>query len=202
MAIVLDPDGYGGNPEIAYLTGHTSASGTATILRGQEGTTARAHIQDTPWVHSATSKDFDAAGGGVGLIGLTSYAPGSDTTILNAGTSTSVAAVDSTNLTVAFTAPPSGKVLVRLSALTLVSTVGNSIFWGLLDGSNAQVGKLDYMMTYATAMRASASLYVSGLTAGTAYTYKWAYKVNSGNASVFGGPTYGDAIMEVWAVNI
>lgn len=58
MAIVLDPDGYGGNPEIAYITGHTTAAGTATILRGQEGTTARAHLQDTPWVHSATAADF------------------------------------------------------------------------------------------------------------------------------------------------
>jgi hypothetical protein len=56
--IVFDPDGYGGNPEIAYLTGHTTSAGTATILRGQEGSTARAHLQDTPWVHSATTYDF------------------------------------------------------------------------------------------------------------------------------------------------
>ncbi len=58
MVVVLDPDGYGGNPEIAYLTGHTASAGTATLLRGQEGSTARAHLQDTPWVHSATVADF------------------------------------------------------------------------------------------------------------------------------------------------
>lgn len=58
MVIVLDPDGYGGTPEIAYLTGHTSAAATATILRGQEGSTARPHLQDTPWVHSAVVSDY------------------------------------------------------------------------------------------------------------------------------------------------
>ncbi len=58
MVIVLDPDGFGGNPEIAYLTGHTAAASTATLLRGQEGTTARAHLQDTPWVHSAVVSDY------------------------------------------------------------------------------------------------------------------------------------------------
>jgi len=59
MVIVLDPDGYAGSPEIVYLTGHVSSAATATLLRGQEGTTARAHLQDTPWVHSATTRDFD-----------------------------------------------------------------------------------------------------------------------------------------------
>jgi hypothetical protein len=59
--IVLDPDGVAGAPEIVYVTAHTGSATTATILRGQEGTTARAHVQDTPWVHGPTVRDHECA---------------------------------------------------------------------------------------------------------------------------------------------
>lgn len=59
MPIVLDPDGVGGEPEIVWVTAHTAAATTATILRGQEGTTARAHNRDVPWSHGPTKKDGD-----------------------------------------------------------------------------------------------------------------------------------------------
>lgn len=58
-AVVLDPDGINGSPEIIYITAHSATFGTATIARGQEGTTARQHDRDTTWVHSATALDFD-----------------------------------------------------------------------------------------------------------------------------------------------
>lgn len=58
MAITLDPDGIYGAPEIAYITSLTVGATSATILRGQEGTTARAHLIDTPWVHSPTVRDY------------------------------------------------------------------------------------------------------------------------------------------------
>lgn len=57
LAIVLDPDGLDGAPEVAYVTALTGGSGSATIARGQEGTTARAHAATTPWVHAATLRD-------------------------------------------------------------------------------------------------------------------------------------------------
>lgn len=57
MPIVLDPDGRYGEPEIAYITAHTASATTATILRGQEGTTARAHQRDINWSHGPTSLD-------------------------------------------------------------------------------------------------------------------------------------------------
>lgn len=59
MALVLDPDGFAGAPEIVYITAHSAAATTATILRAQEGTTARQHDRDMAWVHSVTVKDFD-----------------------------------------------------------------------------------------------------------------------------------------------
>lgn len=58
--ITVDPLGDGGAPEIVYVTAHTAAATTATVLRGREGTTARAHAAETPWVHGPTGADFGA----------------------------------------------------------------------------------------------------------------------------------------------
>jgi len=58
-AITLDPDGVGGAPEVVIVTAHTASATSATVLRGQEGTTARAHSLSTAWVHSPTVRDFD-----------------------------------------------------------------------------------------------------------------------------------------------
>lgn len=56
--IVLDPDG---TPEIVYVTAHTAAATTATILRAQEGTVAVEHLRDTPWIHGPVTSDFSAS---------------------------------------------------------------------------------------------------------------------------------------------
>lgn len=56
--ITLDPDGIYGAPEVAYVTAYTVGATSATILRGQEGTTARQHLMDTPWVHGPTVRDI------------------------------------------------------------------------------------------------------------------------------------------------
>jgi len=62
--IVINPEGDPSNaltaPEIVYVTAHTSSATTATVARGQEGTTARAHAAGTPWVHGASKEDFSA----------------------------------------------------------------------------------------------------------------------------------------------
>jgi hypothetical protein len=60
MAIVLDPDGIDGAPEVAYITDLTASAtstGATGLLRGQEGTTARAHLRDIPWVHAPTLRE-------------------------------------------------------------------------------------------------------------------------------------------------
>lgn len=51
---VFDPDGRSGEPEIFYITAHTAAATTATIVRGREGTTARQHDRDTRWSNVMT----------------------------------------------------------------------------------------------------------------------------------------------------
>lgn len=58
MAIVLDPTGVGGNPEIVWVTAHTASATSATITRGQEGTTARQHALAIAWAHIPTILDY------------------------------------------------------------------------------------------------------------------------------------------------
>lgn len=57
LSITLDPDGIFGAPEIVWVTAHVAGATTATILRAQEGTTARSHKQDVDWSHGPTAMD-------------------------------------------------------------------------------------------------------------------------------------------------
>lgn len=59
MWITLDPDASGGAPEIVKVTAHTASATSATIVRAQQGTTARAHLQNTVWKHAVTASDLD-----------------------------------------------------------------------------------------------------------------------------------------------
>lgn len=61
-AIILDPDGMFGAPEVAWVTAHTAGLTTCTLARGQEGTTARQHDRDVPWVHGSTLREQEAIG--------------------------------------------------------------------------------------------------------------------------------------------
>ena len=80
-ALILDPDGIHGAPEIVWVTAHSASSTTATIARAQESTSAREHLRDTYWVHTATIYDFeqDLVAGEVGLTGALSIPNGVDT---------------------------------------------------------------------------------------------------------------------------
>lgn len=62
MWLVIDPAGAVGAPEVVKVTAHTAAATTATIVRGQQGSVARAWPVGTSWDHSPTA--FDLAGGG------------------------------------------------------------------------------------------------------------------------------------------
>lgn len=58
LPIVLDPDGNDGAPEVIYVTALTDGADSATITRAQEGTAAREHVANTPWVHAPTLRDI------------------------------------------------------------------------------------------------------------------------------------------------
>jgi hypothetical protein len=97
----------------------------------------------------------------------------------------SIADVDSTNLSVTFTVPASGKVLVVLSAYV----EGASSVFGLRQSTTtiAESSGLG-----ADGEFKSARLYVDGLTPSASLTWKFAwYRLSSGTASIYGGGNAG-----------
>jgi microcystin-dependent protein len=59
VKVVLDPEATGGEPEIVYVTAHSASSESATIVRGREGTTGRAHDDQVEWRLVLTSADAE-----------------------------------------------------------------------------------------------------------------------------------------------
>lgn len=205
LAVILDPDGSFGAPEVAYVTLHTAGANTATIARGQEGTTARQHDRDVPWVHAPTLKDFDAPNGGVGIIGYNSYNPASIGS--TSSSSATFADVDATNMKVTFTAPPSGRVMVVLSALTLVQTSTEYMDWNLRDAGGDVAGTTKRALggLGGAQLAVAACIDKSGLTPGTSYTWKWGLARSAGTGAnvvtTYYGGVAGSAVMTVYAIN-
>lgn len=56
--ICLDPKRVFGEPEIVVVTSHSASATVATIVRGQYGTTARSHPQNTTWAHVPLDEDY------------------------------------------------------------------------------------------------------------------------------------------------
>lgn len=71
MWLTLDPNGDDGAPEIVKVTAHSASATSVTVVRAQQGTTARSHDLNTVWNHSWTKED---AAGSIGLIELLSPA--------------------------------------------------------------------------------------------------------------------------------
>lgn len=143
------------------------------------------------------------------LLTTVNYAPGTAATY--SSTSTTLAAIDTTNLTAGFVAPASGKVLVKLSAQAN-ATASTPGWWGVLDhtsgnlyGSAVQVVEVTSGGIVANSF---ASILITGLTPGTSYQIDWAHatqtaantmstKAGTMGKTVASGP--GPALMEVWA---
>ena len=150
------------------------------------------------------------------LIARTAYGPSTATTynaIVNI--TTGVTALDATNLFVTFPGPPSGSVLVKLTAFchglaaadkTIFAVLSSTASPGTLVGTSA----LAYLAPAATgndnAIATTVHL-ITGLTAGTTYTWYFgaAYVTGQNTIIAQGGntntasPTGAPAVMEVWA---
>lgn len=60
MPLILDPGGVNGDPEIVWITDFdVSGGGDATIVRAQEGTTAREHPSGTTFIQGPTAYDHN-----------------------------------------------------------------------------------------------------------------------------------------------
>lgn len=199
-AITIDPDGTEGAPEIAWITAHTAAATSATVSRGQEGTTALQHSQDVYWAHGPTLQDYDGPGGGTGLIGMTMYNPGTVADIST--TSSAYSSVDAANLKVTFTVPASGKVLCKLTARAYCAGA-DWIHWGVHDGTS-DIAVSDAQVGQSGNGRFVHEFLVTGLTPMAAATWTWRHKNESNSVAVhtiYGGAS-GMALMEILAVNL
>lgn len=181
----------------AHLADATDAHDASAISFDPSGlsNTAATELQ-------TAMEDFDAAidsaGGGGGLIGVTRYRPGSDSTIYTM--TTTPALVDATNLTVTFTAPASGNVLVRFTGTVNMSgTAGTEQYWALWEGGALVGSNTSKVAGSGNFFQVSTAFYLTGISGGS-HTYQWAgWKISANAALLSGGPTYGAAVMEVWA---
>lgn len=151
--------------------------------------------------------------GGGSLLGEAQFAPSTATTYTLS--SQHFAAVDSTNLAVTFTAPSTGTVVVTSQLLIAPASGVAPLYMGLLSaGSVIGPTALVYSESSSSvsALLCRPSFVVSGLAAGSAYTFELAYSVTSsgssatayaGNAggSTSAAPTLtcAPALLAVWA---
>jgi hypothetical protein len=157
-----------------------------------------------------TSGNKGGGVGGSGLLACVQYAPSSLATY-NCK-SLSLIAVDTTHLTIPFTVPASGNVLVKLSALCNEADNSNMGMFALFThGTSSQVGDTFAVVGYDSSLLivVTATFYITGLTPGTHLQYDWAYATTStvnglfvyvsGHTGVTGAPFNAPATMEVWS---
>lgn len=121
--------------------------------------------------------------------------------------SATFANLDATNLSVTFTAPSSGSVVVVLSAIAEPGS-SSSLAWNLRDGSGDVANTahdLSYNLTTGIQLRFTIRIHVDGLTPGQAYTWRWGQARTTGGATchtyVGGSTANRAALMEVWSGN-
>jgi hypothetical protein len=147
------------------------------------------------------------------LLAGTLYDPAS--AVSKATTSTlAMTAIDTTNLRLTFSAPASGRVLVRLQGTVHGATTFPQILLGVLEGSTVKgrvspAGLVNGNLAATTFLTVEGLFVVTGLTAGTSYTWDAAYGVETVVASTglkYGGPNntsandaFGGFAFEVWA---
>lgn len=147
------------------------------------------------------------------LLGGILYDPG---TAASKATSslTAMAAMDTTNLRITFTAPASGKVLVRMQGVIHGAVTFPQVLFGALSGSSV-VGRVCPMGGLKTTALATAQLaregqfVVTGRTPGNSYTYNaaWATLVTVASTGIkYGGPNdtttdnaFGGFLFEIWS---
>lgn len=149
----------------------------------------------------------------MGILGAIAYDPAS---AVSKATDTRIAmtAFDTTNLRLTFTAPASGKVLVRIQCAVHGATTSPSILLGVLDGSTvkgriAPAGRIESPLATAFVLR-EVVFPVTGLTPAASYTWDAAYGVETEVASTavkYGGPNnttandaFGAIIFEIWGL--
>lgn len=154
-------------------------------------------------VQAALQEVYSEAGGGgstTELLGVAQYDPGTGGSYTT--TSTSLVDVDATNLAVTFTAPASGKVLVRLTGYCQISSTAGAASWGVRESTTDLISGA--ATRESNALCVSRAFLITGISGGS-HTYKWAHRATSGHTASlhYGGAIpsgSGPLTMEVWSV--
>lgn len=173
-----------------YGTETASSSGVVTINLSDniQDTILAVFVSVNSTITVVANSSFIFSTGGADLLGNTQYAPGTQAPYTISATT--LTAVDATNLTVNFTAPASGNVLVKLSTMVVSTnvTAGSDLVFGLINQATAgKVGtEATAMFQQGTADEAGVVITtthkITGLTPGTAYTLQWgAYLGSAGH---------------------
>ena len=148
------------------------------------------------------------------LLGSKMYDPASAVSKSTAGL-LAMTALDTTNLRITFTAPPSGIVLVRMMAPIHGATTFPQVLFGVLDGATVRartcpMGGLKNTAVATAQLAREGQAIVTGLTPGNSYTWDAAYAVQVVVASTgikYGGPdntttndAWGGFLFEVWRI--
>ena len=148
----------------------------------------------------------------MGLLAAAAYDPA---VAVTKATTAAIAmtALDTTNLRLAFTVPPTGRVLVRLQGTLHGATTYPQILLGVLEGSTvrgrvAPAGLVNGNLAATTFLTVEAQYPVTGLTPAANLTWDAAYGVETLVAATglkYGGPNnttandaFGAFIFEIW----
>jgi hypothetical protein len=147
-------------------------------------------VHDTSMAASGTTKQITvanlaAAVSGRFLCAPSQYAPGAQTLLTT--TSSTMAAVSSANVnTGAFTAPPSGSVMVAASFIAQTSANGSALGFGLAQHGTATMAGFDQVLKLpATTQPFPLALpfLVTGLTPGNSYNFDLMFATAGGGAT-------------------
>jgi hypothetical protein len=148
----------------------------------------------------------------MGLLAGKAYDPATAVTKATTGAA-ALAALDTTNLRLTFTAPANGSVMVRLQGTLHGAATFPQILLGVLEGSTvrgrvAPAGFPNGNLAATTFLTVEGLFLVTGLTPGNSYTFDAAYGVETGVASTglkYGGPNdttvnnaWGAFLYEIW----
>lgn len=135
-------------------------------------------------------------GGSGGLLAFVQHNPTQETSYST--TQTAWTPPDGTNLSLTFTAPQSGRALIRLSG-----SCSGLQWWALLDSANALRTRTGHVMQTASGQLVQAYSHVlSGLSPGTQVTVRWGWRTSASTAWLYVGGSdtgRGPALMEAWA---
>lgn len=177
-----------------------TARGQATRANGAVGQFLKTSTTPSAWLWG--NADPTPAGGGVELLAYKEHTAGDETT-----TSTSLADLDATNAVVTFTAPSSGNVLIRLTAVVAPpQTAGGYVSWGLRESTTDIEGAVGESIAARAAAattveyRSASMVWVrTGLTPSSSYTYKWSWATSTGTGNQKANAS-APSVMEVWSV--